>query len=278
VSAAEETAQSFVDVWAGEVRRLVPEVRDLRQRYDEYRRALDHDWTLAEHDLYRRWQRLWAAQHHLVWAAHQLESWIRRLARERRTKTPKPDAVLADLRNVLEHLDEAELDEATATRSDNPARTKSLRRLPGAQLLIGTGGNPRQLFDLIDSDEIERRALDVVTTADRLDQGPRTTSTTCWPAANGHRGIARTGRKRRDRAGHGGEPWRRKPNSVATDTIRCFLVGCGVERRVDALGILRRYELPRRHSGQARWPRRGERTSPPGCPCGQGLPVTSWRS
>jgi hypothetical protein len=85
-------------------------------------------------------------------------------------EAPEADPVLADLRNALEHLDEAELDEATATPSENPARTKSLRKLPGAQLLIGTGGNPRQLFDLIDSDEIERRALDVVTTADRLDQ------------------------------------------------------------------------------------------------------------
>jgi hypothetical protein len=47
VSAAEETAQSLVDVWADEVRRLVPEVRELRQRYDGYSRALDYDWTLA---------------------------------------------------------------------------------------------------------------------------------------------------------------------------------------------------------------------------------------
>jgi hypothetical protein len=170
VSEAEETAQSLVDVWAGEVRRLVPEVKELRQEYDRYSRALDHDWTLAEEDLYRRWQRLWAAQHHLVWAAYQLERWVKRLARERRTKAPKPDPVLADLRNALEHLDEAELHEGTATASDKPARTKSLRKLPGAQLLIGTGGDPRQLFDLIDSDEVERRALDVVTTADRLDQ------------------------------------------------------------------------------------------------------------
>jgi hypothetical protein len=55
VSEAEESAQSLVDVWAGEVRRLVPEVKELRQEYDRYSRALDHDWTLNEHDLYPRW-------------------------------------------------------------------------------------------------------------------------------------------------------------------------------------------------------------------------------
>jgi hypothetical protein len=30
----------------------------------------------------------------------------------------------------------------TATATSNPARTKSLRKLPAGQLLIGTGGNP----------------------------------------------------------------------------------------------------------------------------------------
>ncbi len=71
------------------MRRLVPEVRELRQRYDGYSRALDYDWTLAEHDQYLHRQRLWAAQHHVVWAAHQLERWVRRLTRERRTKPPE---------------------------------------------------------------------------------------------------------------------------------------------------------------------------------------------
>jgi len=56
-----------------------------------------------------------------------------------------------------------------ATASSNPARTKSLRKLPGGQLLIGTGGNPRRLFDLIDSAEIEQRAWAVTTSTDRLE-------------------------------------------------------------------------------------------------------------
>lgn len=173
MSDAEETAQALVDVWADEVRRLVPEVRAVREKYGRDSRAMDRGDTwppLTEHDMFANWRRLWAAQHHLVWAAHQLERWVARLAREQRRKVPKADPVLGDLRNALEHLDEADLSVATATATSNPARTKSLRKLPGGQLLIGTGGQPRRLFDLIDSAEIEQRAWAITTSTDRLEE------------------------------------------------------------------------------------------------------------
>ncbi|CCH85803.1 protein of unknown function [Modestobacter italicus] len=180
MSAAEATAQSLIDVWAGEVRRLVPEVRALHQQYDlDLQRVKDDvrrlnegqggDWSLGEHYTYATWRRFWAAQHHLVWAAHQLERWVRRLARERGTLEPEPDPLLAALRNALEHLDEAELDGyLLASAGNDPRRNRSLRSLPDARLPIGMTTDPRQLFDLLDTDEVERRALGVVTTADRL--------------------------------------------------------------------------------------------------------------
>lgn len=169
---AEETAETLVDVWVEEVRRLVPAVRAVREKCDRDSRAMERmdSWPqLSELDMFANWRQLWAAQHHLVWSAYQLERWVARLARERRMKVPKPDAVLADLRNALEHLDEADLDVSTAMASSNPSRTKSLRKLPGAQLLIGTGGDPRRLFDIIDSDEIEKRAWAITTSTDRLE-------------------------------------------------------------------------------------------------------------
>lgn len=170
MAASERACETFVDVWADEVRRLVPQVKELREAHDRDSRAMDYgeDWSPDEHDMYASWRRLWAAQHHLVWAANQLERWVSRLATERGTPVPEPDAVLADLRNALEHLDEAVLDDdhALASAGDNPKANRSLRNLPGAKLHIGTGG-PR-LFDLIDSAEIERRAFGVVTTTDRM--------------------------------------------------------------------------------------------------------------
>ncbi|MGZ6840161.1 MAG: hypothetical protein ACXVHC_06865, partial [Frankiaceae bacterium] len=90
-----------------------------------------------------------------MWAAHQLERWARRLAREQGLPQPPSDPVLTDLRNALEHLDEAELDESTASAGDHLKSNRSLRKLPGSQLIIGAPTNPRRLFDMIDSVEIE---------------------------------------------------------------------------------------------------------------------------
>lgn len=166
---AEEGAQWFVDVWAEEVRRLVHDVRADRHRLDELDRAYERgEWAISEHDLMARGQRLWARQHHLVWAANQLEQWLRRLAKEQGQPEIPADPVLTALRDALEHLDDAVLDEDTA--SAGPGRgNRSLRKLPGEQLYIGAFGTSR-LFGLVDPADLERRALALVTTADRLDQ------------------------------------------------------------------------------------------------------------
>jgi hypothetical protein len=71
-------------VWADDVRRRVSDVRAAREQYDQMDRADERaEWTLTEHDLERLVQRLWAAQHHLVWATNQLEQWVRRPATNR---------------------------------------------------------------------------------------------------------------------------------------------------------------------------------------------------
>lgn len=169
MSAAERGAQFFVDVWADDVRRRVREVRAAREQYDQMDRAYERgEWTLTEHDLERLGQRLWAAQHHLVWATNQLEQWVRRLAKEQGTTEPDPDPVLTALRDALEHLDDADLDEDTASAGEGK-RNRSLRKLPGGQLFIGSVGSHR-LFGLVDPQDIERRALAITTTADREDQ------------------------------------------------------------------------------------------------------------
>jgi hypothetical protein len=69
--------------------------------------------------------------------------------------------VLADLRNALEHLDEAELEGHHAVPG---ARSRSLRALPGSRLLIATRDG--LAFGLIDVNELESRALGVVGTVE----------------------------------------------------------------------------------------------------------------
>lgn len=75
----------------------------------------------------------------------------------RRQKRPKLDARLADLRDALEHLDEAELADGYAVAKPEGRATRSLRKLPNARILIGW--NSGLLFDNISAEEIEERAL-----------------------------------------------------------------------------------------------------------------------
>lgn len=153
----------FVQIWAEEVRRQVKHVRQLREKSDFDLRAAEYgeDWSPLDEDLYRNFRMLWPAQHQLVWAAHQLERWQRRLAHARGAFPPPVDEVLANLRNALEHLDEADLDDEQYAAADStPARNRSLRALPGSRLSIRTGGPP--LFELVDPEAVERRALLIV--------------------------------------------------------------------------------------------------------------------
>jgi hypothetical protein len=115
------------------------------------------DWSPTELDLARNFRAQWAEEQTLVWAAHQVERWARRLAKERGEPAPPPDKVLANVRNALEHLDEAEFDDSYAVPGD---RSRSLRALPNGRLAIELGD--RLAFGLIDVDELERRALAVV--------------------------------------------------------------------------------------------------------------------
>lgn len=168
VSEAGETAEMFVDLWVDEVRRLVRRETELRSADERMSWAAERleEWSPTEFDLHESFRRLWAAQHHLVWATHQLERWRRRLARERGEPEPPRDPVLDDLRNALEHLDEAVLDDVhAAVAGDDPRMNRSLRRLPQGRLHVGSGG--RLMFQLLDPAEIERRVWTITTAAER---------------------------------------------------------------------------------------------------------------
>jgi hypothetical protein len=161
--ASEQSCEMFVQIWAEEVERLIKSVRQLRDKSERDLRAAEYgeDWSPRDEDLYRNFRALWPAQHQLVWAAYQLERWRRRLAVERKEQPPALDPVLANLRNALEHLDEAELNnESYADAGPSGRSNRSLRALPDSRLLIGTHG--RLLFGLVDPDDVERRAASIV--------------------------------------------------------------------------------------------------------------------
>ncbi len=73
------------------------------------------EWSPTGEDIERNFRVRWTEEHTLVWGAHQLEQWTRRLAIERGEDAPDPDAVLATVRNALEHLNEANFDRGEAS-------------------------------------------------------------------------------------------------------------------------------------------------------------------
>jgi hypothetical protein len=138
VEEAEDTCRSFVQMWAEAVMLQVERVRQIRRKANADGRAYERmeDWSPDALDLARTFRAQWTEEQTLVWAAHQVERWARRLAEERGEEPPPRDQVLADLRNALEHLDEAEFDGGHAvpggrSRSLRHCRTAGSRSRPG---------------------------------------------------------------------------------------------------------------------------------------------------
>lgn len=155
----EGICQSYVQTWAESVVRQVNRVRELRKKAHSIKRAYERGFGPDELDVDKMAREVFAETHALVWAAHQVERWTKRLAEERGDEPPPRDEVLANVRNALEHLDEADFDGGHAVPGDSGNR--SLRMLPGARLALYTGYNGLA-FGLIDPAELERRALGVV--------------------------------------------------------------------------------------------------------------------
>lgn len=136
---------------------LVRQTRDKAARQGRAYERMGPELGPDELDLARNARQQWADEQALVWAAHQLERWTRRLAMERGDDPVPRDRVLADLRNALEHLDEADFDGGAAIPGEG---SRSLAALPGGRLSVRSGG--RLAFGLIEVDELERRALALV--------------------------------------------------------------------------------------------------------------------
>jgi hypothetical protein len=162
IGGTEDHCLTFVRKWAEAVLRQVERVRTARRKFHE--EVVDRDewqpeeWSPLDVEPKMSWRSLWAEQHILVWAAHQLEEWACRLAEVRGQQPPQRDRLLTDLRNSLEHLAESEIDDYSAVAS--PKKGWSLQRLPKGRLGIAVGGD--RVFELIDPKILEERAVAVV--------------------------------------------------------------------------------------------------------------------
>lgn len=169
---AEKTAKFFVHLWAEAVLRHIERVRTCRRQFDHSVEVAvsaffgpgDPAGALEQVD--EDFRTRWAEEHTLVWSAHQMEQWTRRLAKERGEKQQRMDRMLVNVRSALEHLDKAGLSEIYAYVKDLDAKnTRSLRELPDMKLMIGTSGD--LLFGLLKPAVIEESARTLVQSIDR---------------------------------------------------------------------------------------------------------------
>lgn len=110
---------------------------------------------------------VWTTDCLLILSAANLETWIAKLYRVRSRKAPKGHPNLTHLRNAIEHLDEAHLDDdsSTAFPRTQQSRTRGIGALPDQELLIGLTGDGK-LFGVITHDELEALAMSLL---DELD-------------------------------------------------------------------------------------------------------------
>jgi hypothetical protein len=173
----EDVCETFVQMWAEAVIRQVERVTELREEAARDGRNFERneDWSPSQEDLAANSRAQWTEEQTLVWAAYQLERWAKRLADERGEDPPEADEVLANLRNALEHLDEAEFTDgsmpipgavggwgyslAGSAAPGQGRKNWSLKALPSSSLNISTyEGIGQPAFGLIDVDELRRRA------------------------------------------------------------------------------------------------------------------------
>lgn len=113
----------------------------------------------------------WTTECMLILSAAQLESWIRVLFRARDRRVPDQHPSLTALRNAVEHLDEAVLDdEAFIARPRTPkARKSGVGALPGGQLRLYVAEDEK-LLGVITAGELDALANGLLNELAREDE------------------------------------------------------------------------------------------------------------
>ncbi|MCW2674080.1 MAG: hypothetical protein JWP14_2669 [Frankiales bacterium] len=163
-----EMLRSFTERWASGALRGAERVREARQRAKTASRNYERleDWSPTEEEVKETFDAVWVEEHLFVVAVAQFYNWVTRLVDEGSTvRSPSDIPSLTELRNTLEHLNEASLEENYA-RPDPYAQKKnwSLSKLPAGELFLGThwGGATLTAFGMLDVDTVERECRQVM--------------------------------------------------------------------------------------------------------------------
>ncbi|WP_033440899.1 hypothetical protein [Saccharothrix sp. NRRL B-16314] len=151
-------ARMFTQRWADGTLRQATRLRHALRQASSFDKAYERmdDATLTEWDIAAKIDEVWIEQHLLMVSAQQFEKWAKRMAEARGGTRPAEDRLMRLLRNSLEHLDEAELNDFEAL--PGPSGNRSLRDLPGGRLPLGVTLRADRVLvcDLVELDEIEK--------------------------------------------------------------------------------------------------------------------------
>lgn len=163
-----ELLRSFTHRWATGALRGAQRVRDARSRAATADRNFERmeEWSPTAYDVAQAYDDVWVEEHLFVLAVAQFYNWAARLVDEgSQVRTPGDLPSLAELRNTLEHLDEAALDGEYARPDPSSSKKNwSLSKLPAGQLFLGTrwGSGSPAAFGILDVDVVERECRRVL--------------------------------------------------------------------------------------------------------------------
>lgn len=111
-------------------------------------------WPLPIEDLAPAVQEVWICGYRLVMSAFQMERW-KFIHQQTLGVAESPNEPLRNLRNALEHLDEAQFSEFFAYRDPDGPKRQSIGHLPGQSIFLGFHASYIDLlFGLVEVDSL----------------------------------------------------------------------------------------------------------------------------
>lgn len=148
--------------WAEATARLVRDARERRREFqvlDSAHERMDVD-GLSWDDVETAQRSVWSTECLLILSASNLETWMKKLYESRGRAAPPRIELLKQLRNSIEHLHEAEIDEETwtATPTNGHAVRTGVGALPDGQFDVWAG--PLSYVSVDDIESLATALLD----------------------------------------------------------------------------------------------------------------------
>jgi hypothetical protein len=115
------------------------------------------DWSPDQRELPPALEQVWVRGYKLIMSTYQMERFLQ--AHRTLNGEQKQPKRYEDLRNALEHLDDAQFTELIAMKRPSDTRKRSIEKLPGQQLFLGfRTTSTEHAFGLVNLADLTKRA------------------------------------------------------------------------------------------------------------------------